>query len=121
MTNVRAGQRGIEPSRKTLTSLDRRINQPTVLLPLYPHTSRVLPVSWMSLVHFMKSSKTETIGCIGDILAERPPHALRARNPSFPASTGPLRVDVDGVDACPPAEASSSRRRPVHSDSSENE
>ena len=78
-----------------------RVNDFPVLFPLHPYTPRVVPISRVTFVHFVQSTKPQPIRGIGNVFAKGPPQALRALNSSLPSSVRALRVDVDRVDACP--------------------
>jgi len=88
------------------TVLDSRMQQSTVLLPLYAHAPRVFPVSRMGLVHLMQRAEPQSTCHIRNVLAQRPPDALRASDPTLAPSSWALSVDVDRVYARPSASQS---------------
>ena len=59
----------------------------------------------------MQGAEAETVRRVGDVLAERPPHALGPCYAPLASPTRTLRIDVYGVDARPPRE--NPRRDPV--------
>lgn len=77
------------------------MHQPTILLPLHAHTSRVLPVARMRLVHLVQRAESQSRRSIRDVFAQGPPNTLGACDASLATTTRPLGVDVDRVDARP--------------------
>ena len=117
---TRVGLADAEVMKGGRTGLDRGVDQPAVLLPLHAHTTRVLPVARVRLVHLVQRAESETVRRVRDVLAERPPYALRPGYAPLARSARPLRIDVNGVDACPsrgtiqlslPARATRARHR----------
>ncbi len=95
------------------TRLDRRVHQPAILLPLHTHATGVLPIPRVGLVHLVQRPEPQSIRRVRDVLAQRPPHALRSRDAPLAPPARPLRIDVYGVDARPPRVEKESRRVPV--------
>ena len=53
----------------------------------------------------MQGAEAETVRRVGDVLAERPPHALGPCYAPLASPTRTLRIDVYGVDARPPEDS----------------
>lgn len=90
-----------KPALIIQTRFDSRVHQPSIFLPLHPHSTRILPIAGMGLVHFMESSKTQKASSISDVLAQREPQALGTLDTSLAPSVRTFGVDVDRVDTRP--------------------
>lgn len=89
--------------RAALTRSYHGIQQPPVLLPLYPYPSGILPVAGMRLLDLMEHRKPQRGARVCDILAEWPPNGMLPRYAPLPSPVGALGVDINWVDACPAA------------------
>lgn len=86
-----------------LTRFDDGVYQFAILLPLHSYASRVLPVSGMSLVDLVQRPEPKAVSGVGDVFAERPPHALGALYPALSRSVRSLCVNVNRIDTSPSA------------------
>lgn len=88
----------MEAIRGLLARFDCRVHQPSIFLPLYSYTTRVLPVAGVRLVDFVQCTQPQSVGGICDILAEWPPHTLCPFQSTLSCPVGTFCVNIYWVD-----------------------
>ena len=88
--------------KQPLTIPNFIIDQPPILLQLYSHASRILPIPRMKLLRFMQRPKPKSPRRFCHVPAQRPPDRLFAWNAPLTSPIRAFSVDVNRVDTYPP-------------------